>query len=741
MGSLDSAMPDSATKGAKGAKGARGASSSDNSLFSFGESQPSAPAPLPAPPLPAPSPDFGTTPDFGGGLSSYGSDTSLRGGSLFDDAPALHPEAPTLHPEPVEGAPAPLPAPTLADPLAKSDATPTLGSDPTDRQTRAFNKRQEEANLKAARADSDAAWKFHQDKKAAEQKAASQRLQARRQAQAAERQQEAQSRKTHRARMQAQQAQAKQAQATQAQATQAQPGFLARKLGVTPVRSAPQPAPQPAIPRRPEETPIHVEQALAKSPPPLQSDPEDTWDGMAPPKPEEIRAIRDKPVAERTHADQRRLHWAEDYWTNEDIQTETTAFYKLNSEVGAPTGHATGHAPFGADSARSEDARINRQRADHAIKSLGPDADPDHVRMVEAHYGLLPKQESKDTLGGTDGTDTFGGGDGDDSLIGGSGHDDLSEGSEVPNDQTQPAPTPEDESYFDRKTYRQAIEEQRLASWLAGGGQRIADNLSEAYDQWDPKWSDLYEIPGSMLRSFSNDIKDAIENPEDPSKTLPLALEATGLGGAFSRLPKALPDGDVLGMSGGRGTFQGTKKTWTQPRAPRPGEWKAPDGDLDTGDMEVIDLLNQGGSRPGQPATGNRNPGGIHNPDGKGVAHADRKHVVTEEYLDHRIRTEKDTPTASTYINQDFANKATTIAIQKGLWDAKFKKGKGTIEWDLGKTVGYVKGSKTKFGSDGKEVNVPHGKAQPTSRIKVVFVQDPSKPFGVHIVTSYPILP
>ncbi|CCQ74760.1 hypothetical protein [Magnetospira sp. QH-2] len=109
---------------------------------------------------------------------------------------------------------------------------------------------------------------------------------------------------------------------------------------------------------------------------------------MAPPKPEEIQAIRDKPVAERTHADQRRLHWAEDYWTNEDIQTETTAFYKLNSEVGAPTGHATGHAPFGADSARTEDARINRQRADHVIKRLGPDADPDHVRMVEAHYGV-----------------------------------------------------------------------------------------------------------------------------------------------------------------------------------------------------------------------------------------------------------------------------------------------------------------------------------------------------------------
>ncbi|CCQ75665.1 hypothetical protein [Magnetospira sp. QH-2] len=116
--------------------------------------------------------------------------------------------------------------------------------------------------------------------------------------------------------------------------------------------------------------------------------PEDTWDGMTPPKPEEIQAIRDKSVAERTHADQRRLHWAEDYWTNEDIQTETTAFYKLNSEVGAPTGHATGHAPFGADSARSEDARINRQRADDVIKRLGPDADPDHVRMVEAHYGL-----------------------------------------------------------------------------------------------------------------------------------------------------------------------------------------------------------------------------------------------------------------------------------------------------------------------------------------------------------------
>ncbi|CCQ72631.1 hypothetical protein [Magnetospira sp. QH-2] len=176
MGSLSSANP----------------SADGGSPSSHRDNQPSAPAPLPAPPLPAPSPDFGTTPDFGGGLSSYGSDTSLRGGSLFDEAPTLAPLAPK---------------PTLADPLAKSDATPTLGADPTDRQTRAFNKRQEAANLKAARADSDAAWKFHQDKKAAEQKAASQRIQARRQAQAAERQQEAQARKTHRARMQAQQAQ------------------------------------------------------------------------------------------------------------------------------------------------------------------------------------------------------------------------------------------------------------------------------------------------------------------------------------------------------------------------------------------------------------------------------------------------------------------------------------------------------------------------------------------------------
>ncbi|WP_082085303.1 glycosyl hydrolase 108 family protein [Magnetospira sp. QH-2] len=122
---------------------------------------------------------------------------------------------------------------------------------------------------------------------------------------------------------------------------------------------------------------------------------------MAPPKPEEIQAIRDKPVAARTHADQRRLHWAEDYWTNEDIQTETTAFYKLNSEVGAPTGHATGHAPFGADGARSEDARINRQRADDVIKRLGPDADPDHVRMVEAHYGIAnPASDGGGLLGG-----------------------------------------------------------------------------------------------------------------------------------------------------------------------------------------------------------------------------------------------------------------------------------------------------------------------------------------------------
>ncbi|CCQ74812.1 transglycosylase SLT domain-containing protein [Magnetospira sp. QH-2] len=245
MGSLNSAMPDSATKGAKGSKGA---SSSDNSLFSFGESPPSAPAPLPAP-----SPDFGTTPDFGGGLSSYGSDTSLSGGSLFDDAPALHPEAPTLHPEPIEGAPAPLPAPTLADPLApSSSAAPTLGADPTDRQTRAFNKRQEAANLKAARADSDAAWKFHQDKKAAEQKAASQRTQARRQAQAAERQQEAQARKTHQARMQAQKAQqAQQAQQVNPIKEQQRRNFEAHKAQARQVRWT-QPNLRPSLANQPK---------------------------------------------------------------------------------------------------------------------------------------------------------------------------------------------------------------------------------------------------------------------------------------------------------------------------------------------------------------------------------------------------------------------------------------------------------------------------------------------------------
>ncbi|CCQ73166.1 protein of unknown function [Magnetospira sp. QH-2] len=108
-------------------------------------------------------------------LSSYGSDTSLRVGRCsmrsqpFILSPSKEP------PRPCQRRPLPIP-------LAKSDATPTLGADPTDRQTRAFNKRQEAANLKAARADSDAAWKFHQDKKAAEQKAASQRIQARRQA-------------------------------------------------------------------------------------------------------------------------------------------------------------------------------------------------------------------------------------------------------------------------------------------------------------------------------------------------------------------------------------------------------------------------------------------------------------------------------------------------------------------------------------------------------------------------------
>ncbi|CCQ72639.1 RNase A-like domain-containing protein [Magnetospira sp. QH-2] len=158
--------------------------------------------------------------------------------------------------------------------------------------------------------------------------------------------------------------------------------------------------------------------------------------------------------------------------------------------------------------------------------------------------------------------------------------------------------------------------------------------------------------------------------------------------------------------------------------------------------MEIIDLLNQGGSRPGQPATGNRNPGGIHNPDGTGekMAHTDRRHVVTEEYLDHRIRTEKG-GVASTYINQDFANKATTLAINKGMHKAERENhGNYSITWDVGKTVGYVKGSKSKLGTAGKQVNIPHGKPQPTSRVKVIFFPDKMKPYGIHIVTSYPVL-
>ncbi|GAB6053939.1 hypothetical protein JCM17960_27590 [Magnetospira thiophila] len=264
-------------------------------------------------------------------IPSVVDDKPSRPTPSFDEGPSLFESKTAFDAEPLH--------PIASEPVLEAPARRTnalLDESPSDRA-------QQENLLKQAEADTEAVWKMHQDKKAAEEKAARQRIEMR-QKQRLEEQKQQQQRQT-----------------------------LAQQT--TEIAQA---------------RPIRVEQALAKSPPPVRIDPLDTWDGATPPKKGEIETARRKPVIERSFADQKRLHWADDYWTNKEIQQESGQFYELNTPKSEPTGHASGSSPTGYEGIREENDRMNKLRAKQAIEHLGPHADPQHVQMIEAHYGETP---------------------------------------------------------------------------------------------------------------------------------------------------------------------------------------------------------------------------------------------------------------------------------------------------------------------------------------------------------------
>ena len=113
-----------------------------------------------------------------------------------------------------------------------------------------------------------------------------------------------------------------------------------------------------------------------------------------PPPSHEISRIKQTPETRWSQTDARKVRWDKGFDTDEALQKRWEGFHKANTpEPEHPEpGRATGVAKFGLEGLAEENAAMNRQRADEAIADLGPDPDPDHVRMVEEHYGLRTPQ-------------------------------------------------------------------------------------------------------------------------------------------------------------------------------------------------------------------------------------------------------------------------------------------------------------------------------------------------------------
>ena len=151
----------------------------------------------------------------------------------------------------------------------------------------------------------------------------------------------------------------------------------------------------PAQPlRQAQDKPVVVRQAIETALPPVVHDDKDTWNGDTPPPAEKIAETDRKPVEYWTWNDMKRNRWAADFDTNPARRDKHARFLMMNpgESFSNGPGHAQGIAPNTDKAHADEDRAINRHRGASAVGLLGPAPDPDHVRLVEEHYGLRTPQ-------------------------------------------------------------------------------------------------------------------------------------------------------------------------------------------------------------------------------------------------------------------------------------------------------------------------------------------------------------
>ncbi len=324
--------------------------------------------------------------------------------------------------EPLQSA-QPKPVSGTADPLASSiqaqQTDPFAPQKPlTPRQEQSLHRKQAEAHLKAEQARVDGQVRAIHDRQEAKEKASRQEQRLLGQQRRAElKQQEALDKQSQQQMEATRKAQEQQAETQKAQLQQGiqqlgqalgldtgqqqTPGQSPLQQGVRQAEPAPRRTPlqAPAYTSEQSRRPLKVDRALHDGLPPVGEDPSTKWNGSTHPGKESIAAARRKSVGERSYGDQSKIMWDDRYWTDEHIQRETSDFHKLNpgkTESYGP-GHPRVSTPFGREGIDEMNTLINRHRADQAIGRLGDNPDPDHVRLVEEHYGLREPLPQPDT--------------------------------------------------------------------------------------------------------------------------------------------------------------------------------------------------------------------------------------------------------------------------------------------------------------------------------------------------------
>jgi hypothetical protein len=123
--------------------------------------------------------------------------------------------------------------------------------------------------------------------------------------------------------------------------------------------------------------------------------------------------------------------------------------------------------------------------------------------------------------------------------------------------------------YYQKTPFMRSLWEGRLPTWL---GQAYEQDIKPAWDAYEPKASDLYNAPMSMVGALGDDIANKTQsvmaaNPNDPEAlrrasqdSFDLAGYAAGGGFGASRLPGMVPDGAI-------GMFAGTRAKTVNPKA------------------------------------------------------------------------------------------------------------------------------------------------------------------------------